>query len=167
MSAGPRALAATRAILAVLVLLAAGGFLYSGFVKHVLDRGDQIVDVSAKSKEARQPLQLGVSGLLCFAASGLVSFGSSPGCLSLSRPGLSRTDLPYQPCPCLPDVSGLRLAASVQCDSPGGACGQCGRQTWPGPSETVAQCWPTGQPLPAGQRISHELIFGPRGPAMP
>ena len=44
---------------------------------------------------------------------------------------------------------------------------QCGRQTGPGPSETVAQCWPAGQPLPAGQRISHELIFGPRGPAMP
>lgn len=66
--------AALRAIAATALLLAAGGFLYAGFVKDVFARGDKIVDVSLKSKEARPMLQLGGSALLCFAASGLVSF---------------------------------------------------------------------------------------------
>ncbi len=68
------ALAVLRVVLVVALLLAAGGGLYAGFVKHVLDRGDHIVDVSVKSKAARPPLQLGASALVCFAGSGIASF---------------------------------------------------------------------------------------------
>lgn len=72
--AKPDVLATVRVATVVLLLLAAGGALYAGFVKDVFDRGNKIVDVSIKSKEARAPLQLGVSALACFAASGLTSF---------------------------------------------------------------------------------------------
>ncbi|MEK6975774.1 MAG: hypothetical protein AABY18_05480 [Candidatus Thermoplasmatota archaeon] len=65
---------ALRATVIVLVLLAAGAALYAGFVKDVLDRGKDIVDISLKSKAARGPLQLAGAGILCMAASGLVSF---------------------------------------------------------------------------------------------
>lgn len=64
----------TRAIFVVLLLLAAGAALYAGFVREILDRGQHIVDISIRSKEARGPMQLAGSGILCLAASGLVSF---------------------------------------------------------------------------------------------
>lgn len=67
--------AASRTIALSLVLLVAGVALYAGFVKHVLDRGNTIVDESIQSKSARGPLQLAGTGILCAAASGLVSFG--------------------------------------------------------------------------------------------
>jgi hypothetical protein len=67
----------TRAVFVILLLLAAGAALYAGFVKDVMDRGSDIVDISIKSKAARGPLQLAGSGILCMAASGLVSFTPS------------------------------------------------------------------------------------------
>lgn len=66
--------ATARLVVIVLALLALGAVLYGGFVKHVLDRGEGIVDLAIQSKAARGPVQLAASGILCFAASGLVSF---------------------------------------------------------------------------------------------
>lgn len=63
-----------RTVALSVILLGAGIALYAGLVKHVLDRGDDIVNESIKSKEARAPLQLAGTGLLCAAASGLLSF---------------------------------------------------------------------------------------------
>lgn len=46
--------------------------------------------------------------------------------------------------------------------------GYWGRQTEPGPSETVTQLAPSGHSVPPDLHlISHDLKAGPEGPAMP
>lgn len=74
MTAAPSWPAVGRTVALSVVLLATSAVLYADLVQHVLDRGDDIVQESVRSASARQPLQLAGTGLLCAAASGLLSF---------------------------------------------------------------------------------------------